>query len=121
MRNKALFFTGCRLNMDAVTRHYLMRQLVTIGVIKGWIRLLPLYWAYLDHLGNNGLMFPGFGYARGCYSWPWRRLGPLVELNRKRISFAFFGRKKEALKEHHYLNHPTFYWTNHVNVEYRYG
>ena len=54
------FNTGCRLNMDVVTRHYPYATTCNvIGVIKGVDTTSSIVLgAHLDHLGNNGLIFP---------------------------------------------------------------
>ena len=108
------FNTGCRLNMDVVTRHYPYATTCNvIGVIKGVDTTSSIVLgAHLDHLGNNGLMFPG---ALDNASGVALQLAVAKALAasgikpEKNIVFAFFGAEERGIKGAiHYLNHPTF-------------
>lgn len=108
------FNTGCRLNMDVVTRHYPYATTCNvIGVIKGVDTTSSIVLgAYLDHLGNNGLIFPG---ALDNASGVALQLAVAKALAasgikpEKNIVFAFFGAEERGIKGAiHYLNHPTF-------------
>ena len=90
--------------MDVVTRHYPYATTCNvIGVIKGVDTTSSIVLgAHLDHLGNNGLMFPGaLDNASGvALQLAVAKLWLLVESNRRRISCSLFsGRRKEVLKE----------------------
>ncbi len=108
------FYTGCRLNMEVVTRHYPYATTCNvIGVIKGVDTTSSIVLgAHLDHLGNNGLMFPG---ALDNASGVALQLAVAKALAasgikpEKNIVFAFFGAEERGIKGAiHYLNHPTF-------------
>ena len=108
------FNTGCRLNMDVVTRHYPYATTCNvIGVIKGVDTTSSIVLgAHLDHLGNNGLIFPG---ALDNASGVALQLAVAKALAasgikpEKNIVFAFFGAEERGIKGAiHYLNHPTF-------------
>lgn len=108
------FNTGCRLNMDVVTRHYPYATTCNvIGVIKGVDTTSSIVLgAHLDHLGNNGLMFPGaLDNASGValQLTVAKALAASGIKPEKNIVFAFFGAEERGIKGAiHYLNHPTF-------------
>ena len=100
--------------MDVVTRHYPYATTCNvIGVIKGVDTTSSIVLgAHLDHLGNNGLMFPG---ALDNASGVALQLAVAKALAasgikpEKNIVFAFFGAEERGIKGAiHYLNHPTF-------------
>ena len=108
------FNTGCRLNMDVVTRHYPYATTCNvIGVIKGVDTTSSIVLgAHLDHLGNNGLMFPGALDNASGVALQLAVAKALVASGikpEKNIVFAFFGAEERGIKGAiHYLNHPTF-------------
>ena len=108
------FNTGCRLNMDVVTRHYPYATTCNvIGVIKGVDTTSSIVLgAHLDHLGNNGLIFPGaLDNASGvALQLAVAKALAASEIKpEKNIVFAFFGAEERGIKGAiHYLNHPTF-------------
>lgn len=108
------FNTGCRLNMDVVTRHYPYATTCNvIGVIKGVDTTSSIVLgAHLDHLGNNGLMFPGALDNASGVALQFvvaKALAASGIKPEKNIVFAFFGAEERGIKGAiHYLNHPTF-------------
>lgn len=108
------FHTGCRLDMEVVTRHYPYATACNvIGVIKGVDTTSSIVLgAHLDHLGNNGLMFPGaLDNASGVALQlaVAKALAASGTKPEKNIVFAFFGAEERGIKGAiHYLNHPTF-------------
>ena len=108
------FNTGNTLEMNVRTRHYPYATACNvIGVIKGVDTTSSIVLgAHLDHLGNNGLMFPGaLDNASGVALQlaVAKALATSGVKPEKNIVFAFFGAEERGIKGAiHYLNHPTF-------------
>ena len=113
-RKPCSFDTGNRMTMEVETRHYPYATTCNvIGVIEGVDTTSSIVLgAHLDHLGNNGQMYPGaLDNASGAalqlaLARAFAESGIKPEKN---IVFAFFGAEERGIKGAiHYLNHPRY-------------